>query len=91
MGKIKVTYKNSIVGYTIDEGKSIDFLDTKEAQEAKNLMFKHDFIGISSRKMGTVHENEIITVGDVFELNIVGEIEQNTMGTNEVKKLFKKK
>ena len=60
-----------VIGYTYNEGKTIDFLDNDEALKVKNDLFKGQPIGISARRMGTVDDNGKVNVGELNELGIV--------------------
>jgi hypothetical protein len=66
MNIIHVKYKNKIIGYTIDNGKTIQFNDSVEAKEILESKDKTHFI--SSRSIGrtqidkTVIENHIIEI-----------------------------
>jgi len=72
MKKVEVKSNGIIVGYTYDEGKTIEFLDNDEAKKVKEKMLSEQQIGISSRRMGKVDENGNITeMGDLDELGIV--------------------
>lgn len=64
MEKLDVKYKNEIIGYTTDDGKSVQFLDTQPSKNfVKNFVKKGNIVGVSSRK------------GDIVELTYV--VEQN--------------
>lgn len=69
--KIEVKLNGIVIGYTYDEGKTIEFLDTEEALNVKNAMFDGHPIGISSRKMGTVGEDGNVIIGKLNELGII--------------------
>jgi len=67
---IEVKYKGILVGYTYD-GKSIKFLNTKEAIEIQNKLTESQNICLSSRKMGTIDENHRVTSDGPFEYSII--------------------
>lgn len=50
MKKVDVKSNGIVIGYTYDDGKTINFLDNKEATKVKNKLFKGQSIGISSRE-----------------------------------------
>jgi hypothetical protein len=72
MNKVKVESNGIIIGYTYDEGKTIDFLDNDEAKKVLLKLNTGMTIGISSRKTGNVDETgNIINVSDLNELNFI--------------------
>ena len=48
--KVEVKSEGIVIGYTYDEGKTIEFLDNDEANKVKAKLFKGQPIGISSRQ-----------------------------------------
>jgi hypothetical protein len=56
MEKIEVKYLGVVIGHTYD-GQTIEFLDNEHSKILKEDMLKGHTIGISSRRMGTVDEN----------------------------------
>ena len=74
MKKIEVKSNGIVIGYTYDEGKTIDFLDNDEAKKVLDKMKTGTSIGVSSRRMGNVDEDGNITdVGDVNEISIISD------------------
>jgi len=74
MGRIEVKSNGIVIGYTYDEGKTIDFLDNDEAKKVLDKMNTGTLIGISSRRMGKVDEDGNVTdMGDINELGIIGD------------------
>jgi len=73
MKKVEVKSNGIVIGYTYDEGKTIDFLDNDEAKKVLDKMKNGTPIGISSRRMGRVDEDgNVSDIGDINELGIVG-------------------
>ena len=48
---LKVMYDGIHVGYSNDNGKTIEFLDTEEAKKVKNNILKGHSIYMSSRRL----------------------------------------
>ena len=68
---IPVKYKDVIVGYTENEGKHITFFDTEEARECRAAILNGQPIGISSRSVGRVDENNFIVDEQKFEYSFM--------------------
>lgn len=71
MKKVEVKSNGIVIGYTYDEGKTIEFLDNEEALKVKDELFKGQIIGISSRRMGVIDKNGKIIKGKLNELGII--------------------
>jgi len=72
MNKIEVRSNNIVIGYTYDEGKTIEFLDNGEAKRIIRMLTTGEPVGISSRKFGRINnEGEVSDVSDINELNII--------------------
>ena len=72
MKRVEVKSNGIVIGYTYDEGKTIDFLDNDEAKKVLDKMNTGIPIGVSSRRMGNVDEDgNIIDMGDVNEIGII--------------------
>ena len=74
MKKVEVKSNGIVVGYTYDEGKTIEFLDNDETKKVLAIMNNGTPIGISSRKTGKINENGFVTdISDLNELGIVSD------------------
>lgn len=69
--QIPVKYKDVIVGYTENGGKYITFFDTEEARECRAAILNGQPIGISSRSIGRVDENNLIVEEQKFEYSFM--------------------
>jgi hypothetical protein len=69
--KIEVKYLDKLVGYTSDNGKTIEFLDNEAAKQLKEELLKRTPIGISSRRIGTIDENNRIISEDIIEQHCI--------------------
>lgn len=68
MTNIDVTYNGTVIGCTHDEGKTIEFSNTKIAQTIKDEIFNSNIIGISSRKSVIINDDCQIEEGKTQEL-----------------------
>lgn len=68
---IPVKWKDVIVGYTENEGKYIQFFETDEAKECRAAILNGQPIGISSRTIGRVDENNLIVDEQKFEYSFM--------------------
>ena len=74
MKKVEVKSNGIVVGYTYDEGATIEFLDNDEAKKVLDKINTGTPIGISSRKTGKIDENGFVTdMSDLNELGIVSD------------------
>jgi hypothetical protein len=71
MKKIEVKFLDKLVGYTSDNGKTIDFLDNEAARQVKEELTKGTTIGISSRQAGTLNENNTVESENVNQYSII--------------------
>lgn len=66
----EVKYLDTIVGYSYNE-KTIEFLDTKEANIVKEMILKNKHIGISARRLGTTGGDSIYLYPNIQEYAII--------------------
>ena len=71
MKKIPVKHDDIIIGYTFDEGKTIEFLDNDEAIIIKNKLSISETVYVSSRRFGTVSKDNIVNMEELKELSII--------------------
>lgn len=69
--KVEVKSNGIVVGYSYDEGKTINFLDNEEALIVMDKLNNMEATFISARKQGTVDDNGKVTIGGLNELCIV--------------------
>jgi hypothetical protein len=69
MNKIPVTYKSKIIGYTIDNGKTIIFNDSVEAKEILESKDKTHFV--SSRSIGQTQIDKSVIETEIIEIAIM--------------------
>jgi hypothetical protein len=66
---IPVTFNNTIVGYTCNEGKTIEFVDNNARDMLQDMLNIQGLIGISSRSVGNIDEYDFITNKKPIELS----------------------
>jgi len=71
MNKIEVKSKGIVIGYTYDEGKTIEFLSNSEADKIKNEILTGTTIGISAQKFGTVNKDNNINITGTSSLDFI--------------------
>jgi hypothetical protein len=71
MKKVPVTRNGIEIGYTLDGGKTIQFYETPDAKKVIDELNSGQMIGISSRGIGTIDENNKVKERDVKELSFV--------------------
>ncbi len=69
MNKIPVKYNNKIIGYTVDNGKTIIFNDTIEAKEILESKDKTHFV--SSRSIGQTQIDKSVIETEIIEIAIM--------------------
>ena len=79
MKKVEVKSNGIVIGYTYDNGKTIEFLNNEEASKVKKKMFTGQPLSISSRKMGTINGSGKIITEDLKELAIMDYIPPSDM------------
>ncbi len=55
--KVPVNYNGVVVGYTWDEGKTIEFIDSVAENEISGLISQGQIIGLSSRAIGELKDD----------------------------------
>jgi hypothetical protein len=71
MEKIDVKYNNIVVGYTYDEGKTVIFLDNEAAKEIQSQILNGYTVGVSSRRMGVIKEDNHVDYKDITEYGLI--------------------
>jgi len=69
--KIEVKYRDFIVGYTEDEGHTIEFLENKTAKKIRDLLLIDCKLGISQRSVGTIDKNNNLIYEKITEISII--------------------
>lgn len=69
--KIEVKYRDVLVGYTENEGKTIEFLENKTAKQIRSLLLVDCKLGISQRSIGTIDENNNIINEKITEIGLI--------------------
>jgi len=67
---IPVKYKNTVIGYTPDEGNTIVFDESETAKYVKSKILNKGIISVSSRSTGEVDHHGKIFNQQINELNI---------------------
>ena len=67
--EVPVKYNGVVVGYTIDDGKSIKFNDSVVENKLKQLSQNH-MIGISSRAIGEVKDDNTVEEAEKLSYDI---------------------
>ncbi len=75
MEKIEVKYLGVVIGHTYD-GQTIEFLDNEHSKILKEDMLKGHTIGISSRRMGTVDENNKVNYVKITEYSVINRLDE---------------
>ena len=58
--EIPVKYNGEIVGYTTDEGKTIQFNDSESSKKVNKLLTQNQTIWVSSRSIGQIKDDNTV-------------------------------
>lgn len=66
--KVPVKYENNIIGYTNDNGRTIQLLDTDFAKIVKeNILNANKIVSVSARSMGALNQDGTVESEPPFE------------------------
>ena len=71
MKKLEVKYLGVVVGYTYGEGSTIEFLDNELAKQVLEKINSNNKVGLSSRRMGLIKEDNKIEYNEITEYGII--------------------
>jgi hypothetical protein len=79
--KVPVNYNGVVVGYTWDEGKTIEFIDSVAENEINRLISQGQIIGLSSRAIGEVRDDNTVEKTEEISYDLLHYEGNQTIGS----------
>lgn len=79
--KVPVKYNGVVVGYTIDCGKTIEFIDGAAEGKINKLLSQNQIIGVSARALGKVLDDNTVEKTEEISYDIIHYEGNQTMGS----------